>query len=80
MAACLRPNESAHIMNEEPKEKPIRELLQDITRSGNGSRFPPGGLVLPKLVDRITFFASIVPLLLITSAPRSNEEKGDLPA
>ena len=52
-------------MNEEPPEKPIRELLQDITRH-TGSPHLRRGWVSPKLVDRITFVAALVSLLLVT--------------
>jgi hypothetical protein len=55
-------------MNEVQKEKPIRELLQDITSSGDGSRVAPHGLVRPKVVDRIVFVSSLVSLLLIVVA------------
>ena len=55
-------------MDEEQNEKPIRELLQDITSNSEASRVPPRGLVRPRLVDRITFFASLLSLLLTTAA------------
>ena len=55
-------------MNEEKKERPIRELLQDISSTSEASRVPPRGLVRPKLIDRITFFASLLSLLLTAAA------------
>ena len=51
-------------MKDEPPEKPIRDLLQDITRHTDSPR-APRGWVSPKLVDRITFVAALV---LITAA------------
>ena len=54
-------------MKDEPPEKPIRDLLQDITRHTDSPRVPRGW-VSPKLVDRITFVAALVSLVLITAA------------
>ena len=55
-------------MKEEEMEKPIRELLQDITSNSHRSPVPPRGLVRPKLVRRVTFFASLGSLLLTATA------------
>lgn len=54
-------------MNEEQKESPIRELLQDISSNSDTSRIPPRGLVRPTLINRITLFASLLCLLLTTA-------------
>jgi hypothetical protein len=55
-------------MNEEPKDRPVRELLEDIGRHRVPTSEPPRGLVNPKLVHRITFFSSLAGLLFITAA------------
>jgi hypothetical protein len=55
-------------MNEEPREKPIRELLEDIRSTSEPSRVAPRPLLNPKLVSRVTFFATLVCLLLTTAA------------
>jgi hypothetical protein len=55
-------------MNEDPKDKPIRELLQDISSNSEPARIPPRGLIRPKLVARVTFFASLMCLLFTTAA------------
>ena len=55
-------------MNPEQKIKPIRELLQDIGSNADIAQVPPRGLVSPKVVDRITFFASLASLVLIAAA------------
>ena len=52
-------------MNQLPREKPIVEILQDIHATGHPR--PPRGLINPKLVARITFFASCIVLLLTTA-------------
>ena len=54
-------------MNEDPKNKPVRELLQDISRNIEPSRATPRGLINPKLVDRITFFASILCVVIVAA-------------
>jgi hypothetical protein len=58
----------ARLMSEEQKDKPIRELLQDISANSEVSHGPSRGFVDPKLVNRITFFASFACLLLTTAA------------
>jgi len=55
-------------MNEEQREKPIRELLDDISSNNQSAYSYPRGLIRPKLVSRVTFFASLVCLFLITMA------------
>ncbi len=55
-------------MNDEPKSKRVRELLQDITARREASDGHPRGFVRTDLVDRITFFASIICLLLVAIA------------
>ena len=54
-------------MNEDQNEKPIRELLQDIGSNADTSRVPARGLVRPKLLNRVTLFASLLCLLLTTA-------------
>jgi hypothetical protein len=58
----------ARPMNEEQEKRPIRELLQDISSTSEASRVPPRGLVRPRLVNRVTFFASLLSLLLTAAA------------
>jgi len=53
-------------MNEEPREKPIRTLLQDISSNIQAPQ-APRGLVPPKLLNRITIFMAILSLLLIVA-------------
>ncbi len=53
-------------MYEEPKHKPIRGLLQDISQHNDTYERPPRGLVSPRVVDRITALASLVSLLLVS--------------
>jgi hypothetical protein len=55
-------------MNEEQQEKPIRGLLQDISSNSESTRITPRGLIRPKLVSRVTFFASLASLLLAAIA------------
>ena len=52
-------------MKDDQQEKPVRELLQDITRHTD-SPHVPRGLISRKVVDRITFVAALVSLVLIT--------------
>jgi hypothetical protein len=55
-------------MNAEAKEKPIRELLQDISHTMNShSDFsnPSRGVISPKRMNRICFFAWLLALVLI---------------
>jgi hypothetical protein len=54
-------------MNEDPKIKPIRELLQDISRHNEPFRDSPRGLIDPKLVDRIVFSAGIFSVLIVAA-------------
>ena len=54
-------------MNEEPKNKPVRELLQDISRNIEPLRVTPRGFISPKLVDRITVFASVLCVLIVAA-------------
>ena len=54
-------------MNEEPKNKPVRELLQDISRNIEPSRATPRGFINPKLMDRIVIFVSILCLLIVAT-------------
>lgn len=53
-------------MKDDPPEKPVRDLLQDITRQTDSPRVPRGWVSV-KLVDRITFVAALVSLVLITA-------------
>jgi len=53
-------------MNEETTNKPVWELLQDIRNHRQSIDPPPHGLIEPKLVHRITFFASLAGLMFIT--------------
>ncbi len=55
-------------MNDEQKGKQIRDLLQDISSNNDPSRTQPRGLINTRLMDRITFFASILSLLLVAAA------------
>jgi hypothetical protein len=55
-------------MSEDKEEKPIRGLLRNITSANEASGMSPRGFIAPKLVNRITFFASLVSLLLIVAA------------
>lgn len=52
-------------MNEEPQGKPIRALLQDVGSYAEISRLRPHGFVALNTVDRITFFAALLALILI---------------
>lgn len=52
-------------MDKERQEKPIRTLLQDVHSNAEISRLRPQGFVALKTVDRITFFASLLALVLI---------------
>jgi len=52
-------------MNEDPKIKPIRDLLQDISSNTEIARIAPRGLISPSLINRITLYASIVSIGLI---------------
>lgn len=54
-------------MNEDPKNKPVRELLQDISRNVEPSCVTPRGFINPKLMDRITFFASILCVVIVAA-------------
>ena len=54
-------------MNENENAKPVRKLLQDISSTSEPSRISPRGLINPKLMDRITFFAAILCLLLVAT-------------
>ena len=54
-------------MNEDPKGKPVRELLQDISRSIEPTRATPRSFIDPKLMDRITVFVSVVCLLVVSA-------------
>lgn len=53
-------------MDEVPK-KPVRELLQDISKNVEPSREIPRGLVNPTLMRRITIITLILCLLLIAA-------------
>jgi len=50
-------------MNDDPKDTPIRTLLEDIRDNQPPPGDPRRGLISPRLMDRITFFAAIVCLL-----------------
>ena len=52
-------------MNAEAKDKPIRELLQDITRTMNSTPDQERGVVNPKRLNRVCFIASFVALFLV---------------
>ena len=52
-------------MNQQPKEKPIVELLQDIHAVRD--THTPRGLINPKLVARVTFFISCIVIVLTTA-------------
>lgn len=54
-------------MNDDPKDRPIRTLLEDIRDNQPASGDPRRGLISPKLMDRITFFAATVCLLLASA-------------
>ena len=54
-------------MYEEPKDKPIRGLLQDITAHNETFRKTPRGLVSPKFVDRVITVTAMVSLLLTST-------------
>jgi hypothetical protein len=51
-------------MNTEAKEKPIRDLLQDISHTMNSSS-DARGVICPKLLNRICFFAWMIALVFI---------------
>jgi hypothetical protein len=53
-------------MNVHTKEKPVRELLQDITQTMETSH-SPRGFIRPKLLNRICFVASVIAVLLIAA-------------
>ena len=57
-----------HPMSEEQKDKPIGDLLRDISRHGGFERVPPRGLIRPQLVRRVIFFTSLAFLLLTAAA------------
>jgi hypothetical protein len=71
-AAGLRKPDDTHFdarpMNDEKKGDQIRGLLEDISSNNDPSRLQPRGLINIKLLDRVTFFASILSLLLIAVA------------
>ena len=54
-------------INEDPKIKPVRELLQDIGWDNEPLRSTPRGLVNPKRADRIVFCAGIFPVLIVAA-------------
>lgn len=54
-------------MNENEKAKPVRDLLRDISTNSEPSRISPRGLINPKLMDRITFVAAILWLILMAA-------------
>lgn len=54
-------------MNEDPKIKPIRELLQDISTQNEPFRSTPRGIIDPKLVDRIAFCAGIFSVMIVAA-------------
>lgn len=52
-------------MNEDPNIKPVRELLQNISKNVETFDSAPRGFINPKLVDRITFFVTVVGVFII---------------
>jgi hypothetical protein len=55
------------LMNEQPSEKPVREILQQL-RVHSEFPAPPRGVADPKLIDRITFVAAVISVVLCAGA------------
>jgi hypothetical protein len=53
-------------MNVRTKEKPIRELLQDISHTMDTSH-SERGFICPKILNRICFVASVLSVLLVAT-------------